>query len=459
MRILILGSPKTGTTYLFYMIKKVMPDDTACFFEPESHDDQTELLSHSSVLTKFLITGNSFGSLMKPEALARYDKTILLVRDPRDMLVSTFMYHIYENSITADLARFAAFMTLLRIKEEDPSAFSMKALIDLQAQINDSSPLEITEFVCNNIGLSSLILEKWADKLILLKYEDMVAGKLAAVESYLGLNLIPTDTEIPLEHKVVTRSKASGDWKNWYRPEDEDWCKRLFGTYVGKFGYADEWDLPKVTQLDAERASRYAMRVAWAKGSLAPVRFLWESFSPDKQVLDNLLLGKEAYLPYLYATEKMEVPSTGAVILNPRIENLDGQVVNVLQREQQYFFVYEVKFVRGVENVGFWMGLGSVERGTILGNGTPLHGQVFDRFNPGDKVTVRFNIACAAIDPDIYFLDAVVTVNRSPFEVEYLHRLLKCCVFCVNQRKLRDSWLQRPELAVECPHRPELSGE
>jgi len=122
-----------------------------------------------------------------------------------------------------------------------------------------------------------------------------------------------------------------------------------------------------------------------------------------------------------------------------------------LQREQQYSFVYEVKFLRGVEGVGFWMGLGSVKRGTILGNGTPLYGQVFDRFNAGDEVIVRFNIACATIDPDIYFLDAGVTVNRNPFEVEYLHRLLKCLVFCVNQKSLRTGWLNKPEVVACTP--------
>jgi len=151
------------------MLKNIMPNRTACFFEPESLAAQTSIADEDFVLTKFLTTSSSCNDLLRPEALDGYDKIILLIRDPRDILVSTFMYSIYDTAIVRDLERFGQFMTLLKVKEKKPGALSMKRLLDIQAQINDSGPTEIIEFVQSGLGMSSMVVDRF-DRVFGLKY-------------------------------------------------------------------------------------------------------------------------------------------------------------------------------------------------------------------------------------------------------------------------------------------------
>jgi len=254
---------------------------------------------------------------------------------------------------------------------------------------------------------------------------------------------------VALEHQLVARSKTHGDWRNWFLKEDVEYFEKFFGWYINEFHYPTDWDLACPSELDSERLSRYAMRLAWARGDLEPIRFLWESFPDDEDFLYRFMEGNDLYLPHIRATEESAELVMGALILDPHIENHQGQVVNILTREESYHFVYRVRFIRGARSVGFWMGLGSRNKGTILGNGAQLHGLEQDEVAAGEVFTVRFPFVCGGLEPDIYFLDAGVTTHRSMFEMEYMHRRQKCSVFAVSQKKLRESWLKKPEINKE----------
>jgi hypothetical protein len=445
MKILILGVPKTGTTYLYYMLKNVMPAHTACFFEPKSLADVTTDTRQDFSLTKFLVTSAAFNELLRPEALDNYDKVVLLIRDPRDLLVSTFMYSIYDMYILQDLALFGQFMTLLKVKEKKPRSLSMKKLLEIQAQINDSGPTETLEFVKAGLGMSSMLVDRF-DKLFTIKYEDLVDGRLEDLERYLGMPLSDRDPHIALEHQLVARSKSYGDWRNWYLQEDVECFEKSFTWYINEFQYPTDWDLASPSVLDPERLSRYAMRLAWARGDLDSIRFLWESFPDDEDFLWRFLGGNDVYLPYIRATEESAALPLGAVIMDPHIENQQGQMVNILKREESYYFAYRVRMLRDERNVGFWMGLGSRKKGTILGNGTQMHGLEQAETVAGQVFSLKFPFTCGGLEPDIYFLDAGVTTHRNLFEMEYLHRRLKCVVFAIIQKKLRESWLVKPEI-------------
>ena len=92
----------------------------------------------------------------------------------------------------------------------------------------------------------------------ILRYEDYVDGKLEAVNKYLKLNLTIAD-KVP--EKRVVRSRAYGNWKNWFTPEDIDYFRSSYLTYMNQFGYPDTWDLNDVPVIDPETSSRYVRRL------------------------------------------------------------------------------------------------------------------------------------------------------------------------------------------------------
>ncbi|MEO7343516.1 MAG: polysaccharide ABC transporter ATP-binding protein, partial [Methylotenera sp.] len=71
-----------------------------------------------------------------------------------------------------------------------------------------------------------------------------------------------------------------------------------------------------------------------------------ESFLSDSQ-------DESSFDPNLISQSKVVYESNGATILNPRIESLDKQVVNLLCNGQKYRVCYQVKFERDCENVRF----------------------------------------------------------------------------------------------------------
>jgi len=120
MKILISGLGKSGTTALFFRIKNSMPENTKTLFEPEkyiphAHDQ------NKAVLAKIL--------LYKPqeidyESFSCFDKKILIIRDPRDRLISMLLYRAW-NSFYGDDHKVSKFLELLRKKELRPSSVSV----------------------------------------------------------------------------------------------------------------------------------------------------------------------------------------------------------------------------------------------------------------------------------------------------------------------------------------------
>src|SRR5450631_2867014 len=86
---LVLGMAKTGTTALFYGIKKKLPETAFLLFEPNSPQQWRSLASrHSVTLTKSLLTSY----LVADIDAGFFKKMVVLVRDPRDQLLSRLLY-------------------------------------------------------------------------------------------------------------------------------------------------------------------------------------------------------------------------------------------------------------------------------------------------------------------------------------------------------------------------------
>lgn len=123
----------------------------------------------------------------------------------------------------------------------------------------------------------------------------------------------------------------------------------------------------------------------------------------------------------------------GAVIFDPHIQTLSGEKVNMLVRNKEYFFKYNVQFEQDVFDVRFGM-LIKTKRGVELGGyGKRVEGEFVEYIPKGSVAKVLLRFRCALL-PGAYFLNAgVVGVKR---KVEgFLHRGIDVCMFEVMQEE------------------------
>ena len=92
-----------------------------------------------------------------------------------------------------------------------------------------------------------------------LKYEDMVAGRIAPLEAYMGLSL-DRQVEVGLEHDHVTRTKGHGDWRNWFLEEDVEYFKPIVNSYLERFGYSADWRISENPVICEAHCSGYVAR-------------------------------------------------------------------------------------------------------------------------------------------------------------------------------------------------------
>ena len=129
MRIVIFGLAKSGTTALFYILKSALPPSTLCLFEPRSFNARTldrnqfvRFLKESDhdVLAKVLpFRPHDPGDA---ESFSDFEKQILIVRDPRDRLISRLLYGIYHSNFYHDNREVTAFLEIL-YKESESSSY------------------------------------------------------------------------------------------------------------------------------------------------------------------------------------------------------------------------------------------------------------------------------------------------------------------------------------------------
>jgi len=94
-RILILGYAKSGTTNLYFKIKNALTESIG-LFEPADFDQIAgQLQSNVPLVAKVLIPN---GMPFFEQLLQHFPKIVLIVRDPRDVIISALLYGTgYEN--------------------------------------------------------------------------------------------------------------------------------------------------------------------------------------------------------------------------------------------------------------------------------------------------------------------------------------------------------------------------
>jgi hypothetical protein len=275
MKILIAGMAKTGTTALFYKVKHAFPTSPRCLFEqrtyvPHAIDDRL------GVLAKIIVSPHGYWDYKSFEG---FDKIILLVRDPRDRMISELLFVPATDPELWKSKKLASYLQILRRKEKDPSLVGVveifKALWRFQGYAFSHSKL--TSYLKRG---QSFFLQYHEDhpNAFVLRYEDLIDDNLQALESYLGLSL-PHGNQVEKLHSYIGRTKGAGFWKQCFLPADVRYFASTLQPYMQQYGYDGTAPLAKLQVIPSRLFSGYVVE------AVRQVRLHWNGHSrvPEQQ--------------------------------------------------------------------------------------------------------------------------------------------------------------------------------
>jgi glycine/D-amino acid oxidase-like deaminating enzyme len=268
VRVVIVGLGKSGTTALVYAVRAAMPADTQMLFEPRSH----VALQSGNVAAKVLIHPRF---PIDHAFYRQFDRIVLLVRDPRDLLISKALYRIFNaRTLHADAAKLDQYLGLLRAKEKDPRSVSLMR-INAMFESLVGPTLHSDEGRARSLNDAFAFHEAFPDSMV-FKYEAMVEGQFDALARYLSLPAEAMKPDVPAHFGRVVRSRRAGNWRHWFCPEDVEHYRPLLSAYMSRYDYGDDWTLATEPVVRPEECSGYVMRLVRERreGFPAAVRFL-----------------------------------------------------------------------------------------------------------------------------------------------------------------------------------------
>ena len=269
VKIVIYGLAKSGTSALFYKIRNSLPSGTIELFEPSSYGKRERLRSRLIALRRGHLRPDVLAKILpwdwRPVRMAdfeRFERRILLVRDPRDRLVSGLLYRSYNAAFAAHDRPALEFLELLRAKEAEPASIPMLSLLETFERL-ESQAGGRTDWLgrYRTHGLEEpLRFHEQRPDLFAYRYEDMVDGRIGSVESVLGIPLAGSASVPPALGRVV-RTKRYGAWREWFTPKDVDWFRPVVSEFLRRYYPAADWDLAPSPILDPVHGSLYVERI------------------------------------------------------------------------------------------------------------------------------------------------------------------------------------------------------
>ena len=263
MRVCVAGMGKSGTTALVYAIRAAMPANTVLLFEPRTFVPVTA----PNVAAKVLLHTKH---PMPYPFYRQFERLVLIVRDPRDVLVSRLLYRAYgATSMLADPARLERYLALLRAKEADPRSVSLLEINDVFETMGGSSA-HTDEGRARMLADAIAFHAAFPDALV-FKYETMVGGDFAPLADHLSLDAEAMNPTVPAALRRVDRTRRAGNWRDWFRPEDVAHYRPLLADYMRRYGYDDDWAIAAEPCIRPEECSEYVLRlVRERQGTLRP---------------------------------------------------------------------------------------------------------------------------------------------------------------------------------------------
>lgn len=260
-KILILGLGKSGTTILTARISKALKVNHL-FLEPQGVLGQSDLALHQSICTrkgkvvsKVLLYPERPDNLNEIQAL--YDQVIWIVRDPRDQMISSFLYTWYA-AHGANRHKYREALEMVKKKELNPGAVSFKKCMTTCFRLE--SFFDRYHFVNEKIE-ASFHQSDGREKFLLIKYEDFIDHKLEKLNDFLGFDIDP-ETQVYQMARQVNRSQTYGNWRRWFTEDDVLWMQPLLTPILQRMGYdATDWKLESPDSLNPKYGSEYMERM------------------------------------------------------------------------------------------------------------------------------------------------------------------------------------------------------
>lgn len=250
MRCLIVGQAKSGTTAVYSLISSAMGQPAGHFEDPI---EAIPPLPADSVV-KVILEHETEAAV---KAFARgFDHRLALVRDPRDVIISSLMFFYRSRKGMLANDRFVEdFIQIILKKQKKPLSVELKEIFSLI----DGFGLDFLEICLNHIKNCADFINGLDDGWFVLRYEDLVSGNVEKLSRHIGLSL-DDKIEVAPEYSGVARTKAAGDWRNWFSPADVEWLRPKLDPLMVRLGYDLNWDLPDLPVITPEHSWSYLVR-------------------------------------------------------------------------------------------------------------------------------------------------------------------------------------------------------
>jgi len=255
MRILIAGQAKTGTTALLSKIKNSL-DDPRVLFEPKRYEPDSSR-TWSFEIAKILLShyhGVDYNSF-EP-----FEKKIIIVRDPRDRLISLILYSVRHSKFYNNKVKLNKFVSLLKEKEANPKSVPVSQVIALHDELNQKPSGTLLQTFMEEEKFTLDFHSRHLEYFV-VRYEDFVDGKTEALANYVGFSLSGDAIVDPHVTRVV-RTKGYGSWKHWFTASDCEEFKTIMENYLDRYSYSLDWELAEKPVINAAHSSEYVIRLA-----------------------------------------------------------------------------------------------------------------------------------------------------------------------------------------------------
>ncbi len=236
MKILIYSLGKSGTTALAYSINKAF-DNYELVLEPSQ-------LSAVDYNRENLIVKSIFANRWKKDrdCFEKFDKSILLVRNPLDRIISYLLYMPYNGDGFSDDRNTQTYINLLKKKVEQPDSVGIFDIDKCYSDIDVSgrgSLIKAVEEQSKNV--QDFYQSSYAQDFLVLKYEDFIQNNLDSLSDFLNRE-ISNKIKVSKQFRRTERSKSFDNYKAWFLKNELKTSSTIFESFHSMFGYTFDHD-------------------------------------------------------------------------------------------------------------------------------------------------------------------------------------------------------------------------
>lgn len=224
-----------------------MPPGTRYLFEPTTYRPTSATHVLAKILAQRGVNWRSFRG---------FDRKVVILRDPRDQLVSFVLYAVYNHPRPLTDAEATSLLDLLAQKERDGRSVPFRRISEAVERITRADHRAV---LGERYALCCRHLEE-DPGFFRVRYDDFLAGRTEALADYLGVSVAHRVT-VPPSLRRVERTKGTGDWRNWFTPEDVAHFRPDLAGVMRTFGFEDAWDLPGTPAVSPQHGSDYLRRL------------------------------------------------------------------------------------------------------------------------------------------------------------------------------------------------------